>query len=378
MRLKTYTAPDMQAALRLIRDELGQQALILNTRKIKNAKGEPTLEITAALNEPDTLTSGPTTNIPAPMEGPVPASILPAYSSAAPAPAALPKTVPAFMQNAKVVHSQPAATPTQMPLDLQASLETILRGHKLPVDLIERLTAAVKGLTAAQFSPADALEMVLGKTLSLKPAADLLPATHAHAFAGPHGAGKTSFIIRLAQQWKNSGAQLVVLSLDNLKLGGFDPLEKAAEIFHIPVKLLTEPKDLSALGRQLGPSLRILIDTPGLAPADRIGQQKLRQRLDDLNLPLQTHLLLPAAWHGEQLPLLPAAYQSLKADSLIAARLDEALTLGPLVATLAGTKMPTGLATNNPQLTVPVQQLSARWIAEMLTQLPRQPWELGQ
>jgi flagellar biosynthesis protein FlhF len=362
MRLKTYTAPDMQAALRLIRDELGQQALILNTRKIKNAKGDLTLEITAAVNEPEE----PTTAVPAPMEGPVPESILPT---------AKPSAVPAFMQNARVVHA-PAAN--AKPVNLHASLESILRGHKLPTDLTERLLAAVKGLTAAQFSPADALEMVLGKTLHLQAAADLLPTSHAHAFVGPHGAGKTSFIIRLAQQWKNTGAQLVVLSLDSLKLGGFDPLAKAAEIFDIPVKLVSEPKDLSALGRQLGPSLRILIDTPGLAPADRVGQQKLLMRLQDLRLPLHTHLLLPAAWHGEQLPLMPAAYQTLEPSSIIAARLDEALTLGPLVATLAGTRMPTGLATNNPQLTVPVQQLSARWVAEMLTQPPRQPWELGQ
>lgn len=345
MRLKTYTAADMPAALRLIRDELGQNALILNTRKVKNARGEPTLEITAAINEPEL----PTTEVPPP---PV-----------------ADKKLPAYMQGAKVMSSAQAN---------HAELDSVLRAHKLPAELVARLTAAVQGLTAAQFSPTDALEMVLAKTLPLKGLADLLPTSHAHVFVGPHGAGKTSLIIRLAQQWKNSGAQIVMFSLDNLKLGGFEPLEQAAEIFDIPARLITDFKDLSNLGRQLGPSLRILIDTPGLAPADRVGQQKLRAQLMALNLPLAVHLLLPAAFHGEQLPLLPAAYQTLHPASLIASRLDEALAIGPLVATLAGAGLHSGLATNSPQLTVPVQNLSPRWLAEILSTLPRQPWELGQ
>jgi flagellar biosynthesis protein FlhF len=335
MRLKTFTAPDMPAALRMIRDDLGQHALILNTRKVRNAKGDPTLEITAALNEP----AEPTTAVPPP------------------APHALPR---------------PSTLEPQT-----SSLEATLKSHHLPAELVERLAAAAQGLSAAQFSPADGLEMLLHKLLPLQPLEALLPAARAQAFVGPHGAGKTSLIIRLARQWKASGAHIAMFSLDDHKLAGFEPLAQAAGIFDIPARLLTDARDLAPLAQKLGPSLRILIDTPGLSPTDRAGQRRLRQKLEALNLPLHTHLLLPAAWHGEHLALLPAAYQTLKPDTLVAARLDEALALGPLVAALAGCGLATGLSTTSPELTVPAQPLSARALAEALSQPPRQPWELG-
>ncbi|NBV54924.1 MAG: hypothetical protein EBR79_04330, partial [Proteobacteria bacterium] len=53
MRIKTITAESMEKALHLIRSQLGPEALILSTRKVPGKNGQTTLEITAAINEPE-------------------------------------------------------------------------------------------------------------------------------------------------------------------------------------------------------------------------------------------------------------------------------------------------------------------------------------
>ena len=58
MKVKTYKAIDMQEALRLIKRDLGPQAVILSTRKVVDGKrafgllGRPMVEVTAALDSP--------------------------------------------------------------------------------------------------------------------------------------------------------------------------------------------------------------------------------------------------------------------------------------------------------------------------------------
>lgn len=56
MQVKIFEAEDMAAGLKMIRNELGSDALILSTRSIRNGKlgilGKPMLEITAAIDKP--------------------------------------------------------------------------------------------------------------------------------------------------------------------------------------------------------------------------------------------------------------------------------------------------------------------------------------
>ncbi|PIZ29686.1 MAG: hypothetical protein COY40_06425, partial [Alphaproteobacteria bacterium CG_4_10_14_0_8_um_filter_53_9] len=169
MRLKTLTAPTMPEALRLIRTQLGQDALILSTRKIKTADGIETLEITAALPDNDTETP----------------------------------TLPA-----------PQFTPQDTKTKTQDTPKTPLSAHLLPKALEERLKTATKGLVEANFSEEEALEMTLPKILPLTTPAGQLTGGMLHVFVGPHGAGKTTLMGKLALQAAASGQKVGLMSLD--------------------------------------------------------------------------------------------------------------------------------------------------------------------
>ncbi|MBI1308828.1 MAG: hypothetical protein GC129_03070 [Proteobacteria bacterium] len=335
MRIKTLTAPKMEDALRIIRQQLGPEALILSTRKIKGEDGLPTLEITAAVNEDE------------PRSKPVEATPL-----------------------AEVPSSAPAKPSTNL-------FTSMLEAHGLPAAFTAKITAALPGLQSAGFSQPEALEMLLAKLITFKTPGDLLPAGKAHLFIGPQGAGKTTLVAKLAIHAKKQGRTVGILSLDDQKIGGFEPLAIAAEILGEHAHLITTPNDLKSAGKELGPRHLLLIDSAGLNPYAPQTLNALQKKLSTLGIPALTHLVLPAPLNLGDMTALPVACHRFNISSLIFTKLDATSRYGALLTTAEGSRLPIGIATHNPDMSVPPLTLTAQWLAEGLTQLPHQPWDFA-
>lgn len=334
MRIRTLTAEKMEDALRLIREELGPEALILGTRKVPGPDGKPTLEITAAVNEPEPATR--------PLENTTPA---------------LPPT---------------PATP--MPSN---SLQGVLETHSTAPGLITKITAALPGLASAGFTPGEALEMLLAKLVTFRSPADLLPPGKAHLFIGPHGAGKTTIISKLAIQAKKQGRTVGLLSLDDQKIGGFEPLAIAAEIMGETAHLLSSATDLRTAASSLGPRHLLLIDTAGLNPYQPQALTALKRRLDELGLPTLNHLVIPASLNAADMAALPVACHRFGLTSLVFSKLDSTTRYGALLSTAAQAGLPVGLASHSADMAAPPLALTASWLAEALSTQPHQPWEFA-
>lgn len=336
MRIKTITAKDMSEALRIIRTQLGPEALILSTRKTKNAKGEPTLEITAAMEEP-----APATKPVAPL-----ADILKQADKAANKP--LPT-----LQHSKI--------PT----------------FNLPEELANRLHQGVRDLANNGFSTVDALEMLLGKLLTFHPLPELLTKGKAHVLLGPTGAGKTTLISKLAIHAKRQGLKVGLMSLDDEKLAGFEPLRIVAEMLGDTAHLIRTAADLKAAASQLGPRHMILIDTPGLNPLQRQPLVAFHTRLTSLGIPTTNHLVLPATHNTEALAMLPIAFANFNPTSLMVSKLDESPTLGGILGAAHAHRLPLGIASNSPNPSDAPLALTPRYVAEVLSTPPPQPWEIA-
>ncbi len=346
MRIKTITAETMAEALAIIRTQLGPEALILNTRKIMR-NGKPSLEITAALNDDP------------PPPRPVPA----------PAPA-----------NLSANHSHNAFPSTPKP-PLPTLLSSTLHSHGLPEHLCQPLLTALPGMKAAGFTESESLAMLLGKQLAVKTPTDLLSSAGIHIFIGPHGAGKTTLVAKLGIQARRQGRNVGLLSLDDQKIGGFEPLAIAAEVMGDHAHLVTGAGGLHAAAAELGPRHLLLIDTPGINPFATATLVALQRKLAVLNLPAgtswATHLVLPANVNAEDMQALPVACHRFSLSSLIFTKLDCTTRYGSVVATAVGSGLPMGLATHAPDMATPPLPLTAQWLAEALTQLPVHPWEFA-
>lgn len=332
MRIRTLTAPKMADALQIIRQQLGPEALILSTRKVTGPNGEATLEITAAVNEPEPPTQSVAVN------APVPATITP----------------------------QPANP---------ASLEGLLTSHNLAPSIITRITAALPGLQSAGFTQAEALEMLIAKFAPFKSPADLLTPGHAHLFIGPPGAGKTTLIAKIAVQAHGNGRKVGLLSLDDAKIGGFEPLAITAETLGDSAHLLTSAASLKSTAQIMGPRHLLLVDTPGLNPCQPSAATALKNRLAELNIPATCHLVLPADLNGDDMAAFPVAAHHFNPASIAFTRLDCTTRYGALLTTAITAALPVGVAAHSGNFATPPLALTPGWLAGALTTLPRQPWE---
>lgn len=335
MRIKTLTAPSMDQAIRLIREQLGKEALILGTRKVTGADGKQTLEITAAIDEPAPA-STPVISLSAP-DKPLPAA----------ATAVLPQA-----QNS-------------------------LAAHGLPENLIQRLTTATQGLSNAGFGGIDALEMVLGKMLRFISPAEIIRRGAAHVFVGPTGAGKTTLLAKLAIQAKAQNLKVGLMSLDDVKIAGFEPLAIAAEALGEQAHLIRNPADLKTAAAALGPRHILLIDTPGLNPYNRRAITSFHQRLTALNLPHTCHLVTPANLNADDMRKLPVAFSMFQPTSLLITKVDETGSFGAITHTAEASNLTVGIAANSPGFATPPLTLTPRWLAETLSTPPVQPWEMA-
>jgi flagellar biosynthesis protein FlhF len=218
--------------------------------------------------------------------------------------------------------------------------------------------------------------MLLTKLATFKPLAELLIPGKAHIFIGPHGAGKTTLVAKLAVHFHKQGFPVGLLSLDDEKIGGMEPLAVVAESLGDRAHLVTDLTTLRAAATQMGARHMLLIDTPGINPYQPGTLAKLEDRLTKLGLPATVHLVAPANLGHDDMTLLPVATQRFAPTSLAITRLDAASRFGGLFTTAADSGLPLGLASHSPALSIPPLPLTAPWLAQTLAQYPTQPWEL--
>ena len=339
MRLKTLTAPTMPDALRLMKRELGPDAVILSTKKIRGSDGKPTLEVTVAVDDD--------------ARPPPPSMPEPTYSTP------LRTTIP----------TAPAGTGTN------SDLAKTLAAHNLPPGTRSSWLDAVEKITAAGFDHHSAFSMMLGKKVNLVPEAQQLPPGRIHVVIGPHGAGKTTFLCKLALQRQKSGANIGLLSFDDEKLGGFAPLESVARLLGDQAHLITNEKDFQTAAKAVGKRHYLFIDTPGLNPHQPDKLETFRQKLFSFNLPLEVHLVVPASLNSGDMNALPYVMRDFQPRSLIFTGLDTTRRYGPLASLLHDTQLPGGLMTNSPDPLLPPQNLTADTLAEHLATQPKPVWE---
>ncbi len=268
MRLKVYQAPNIGAAMAMVRDELGPDALIVANRTVDGG-----VELTAAQDH-----SGPEPTVP--------------QAAASP-------TVP----SSSVLTTEIARSGT-------------LRWHGLPADLAARLgrgdlTAAIE----AQFH---------FERLPCQPAESPL------LFVGPPGAGKTLTVARLATRLKLSGQSAMVITCDGRRAGAAEQLAAFTRLLGFTLIVADTPRQLQSAVARRAADEPVLIDMPGLNPSDPEDHDFLRECQGAVGA--SSVLVLPAGLDPADAEDLATGFKDLGATMLIATRLDQSRRLGGLLA----------------------------------------------
>lgn len=162
-----------------------------------------------------------------------------------------------------------------------------------------------------------------------------------HALAGPHGAGKTSTIIRLALKEKkeNPTSRICLASADQGQGKGRLVLRHYADLSGLEFREIGSREDFAVLIGESRNFDKIFIDLPGLSANAELEAWMCACGMNG-NCDLAVHLVLNPYYAPAQYCAFLKKYKSDKLKSLIWTKLDEACNYGALVNTAYESGLP--------------------------------------
>ncbi len=383
MQVKRFFAADMRIAMKMVRDELGADAVIIGNRRVAGG-----VELTAVLDYP--MQSAPAATKPNPA---LEAELRKTQARLASAHADLSSAPRANMQDRQLVDEKPAAAtikPQAQPVAAaatadaraieamqselhglrelievqlgsiawgqeqsrrpqQASLWRRLQRMGLPAELSRSLLEKVAGIS----EPRQAWRMVLAHLAQAIKVTKNEPLEEGGVIAlvGPAGVGKTTTLAKLAARYvlKYGAQNIALVSMDNYRIGAQEQLKTLGRILDVPV-LQIDPSQ--SLVKTLAPLARkrvILIDTAGLPASDPTLRMQL-DALSDRGVKSKNYLVLAATSQSQVLKAAWHNYRRCGLAGCILTKLDEAGSLGDVLGLTISQHLPIAYLADGPRI----------------------------
>lgn len=152
------------------------------------------------------------------------------------------------------------------------------------------------------------------------------------ALMGPTGAGKTTTTAKLAARFvvRHGAEKLALLTTDGYRIGGHEQLRIYGKILGVAVHNVRDAADLKLALAELRGKQTVLIDTVGMSQRDQAVAEQIAM-LNQAGKPIKRLLLLNATSHGDTLNEVVQAYQGQGMSGCIISKTDEAASLGPVL-----------------------------------------------
>lgn len=359
MRIKKYEAFDMKEALRLIKDELGSEAVILSTRKVvkNNSFGlfsRPIIEVTAGVDDDERVKTGRATVKPA--EDSYSNTYKPVFR-----PAAAPQEsresesekiaeiinalglnkfeglISDIAEIKKQMMEMKSAIKDNIVIDLTP---TVMEFYNILVKNGVDETIAYKFLKKIEKRSESGLTKNQIRNLTTQLLSELIPVEKDYfssirqkvlALVGPTGVGKTTTIAKIAAnlslQLKKSVA---LITIDNFRIGAVEQLRTYAEIVKIPLRLAATPQELKLVIDEYKSYEYVFIDSMGRSQFDNEQIADLRKFME-VSPDIRVALVLSMSCNHAELTDTYDRYAKLLPEYLIFTKLDETKYFGPLV-----------------------------------------------
>ena len=382
MHVRVFEAKDMTTGLKMVKEALGPEALILSTRTVRTGRlgvlGKPMLEITAAIDtrwpEAGDRLAGDRRTRPAAVEGdaereprqdgrwprpPVqePVARPPrrqqaheAAREADPPPAGrdlhgelaelramvrglssrLPAADPATLLHRPYVEPEFTAAPTDPAVSYLVgfglSRETAQVVARFTRDTIAR---------AGSLSGADLNGIFQAAIARLFTTAELLPAPAGRqqriSLIGPTGVGKTTTLAKIAARaLSRHNLRVGLVTIDTYRVAAVEQLKVYAEIMRVPLEVVLTPEAFQRALERFADRDLVLVDTAGRSPRNQADLDELAAFLRP-ELGLENHLLLPATAREQELETIIRRFAILPAHRFVFSKIDECGQLGVLL-----------------------------------------------
>ncbi len=375
MNIKRFQAKDMRTAIRMVRESMGADAVILSNQKLADG-----VEIVAAMDYDESLygnsqpagKSQPPASSSCDMEPPfiaepAPAPAVDSYDNMAinvnSAPAAAPAPASTARQN-HIWSQEPAIMEMQSELkSLRGLLVNQLSGmawgqetkyHPLRARLLQRLLAlglssSLAKQIANEISEDRSFDHIWRKALGILahrlPISDspILEQGGVVALVGATGVGKTTTIAKLAARYvlRNGPKSAALITTDTHRVAAHEQLRSYARIIGIPMVVADDKDSLSRALDSLCTKGLVLIDTAGMSQRD-IRLSKQLTLLQAGGRDIQTYLTLATNSQRGVMMESAQAFRELPLAGCVLTKTDETTNLGSALSVAIEQQIPVG------------------------------------
>ncbi len=366
MRIKSYFADSVTDAMEQARRELGSEAMLMDSKKTElELRSLGAYEVVFAIAPEEARLSEIR-----PFKSPQAAA--PIYRALVEARVAgddfahelaeLRKQIETVKRS---VDKRPAAPQKGSTLSADgAELVRRLTAAELSEDLALELVAAAETRHGREEPAAASLDAALRaeceQRLRLSPSLGLAGAEpRIVLLAGPAGTGKTTTLVKLALRYGLRARQpLQLLSLDTLRIGGWEQLACYARIAGLPCQPVHTPAALDQAFAEHSQKKLILIDTPGFSPADSAQSHSLVAWLASHRQFIDVQLVLSAAARPSGNLAAIERFAPFAPSKLLFTHMDEAEGCGPLLETVLRSGVPVSFLANGQQVPEDLEEAS--------------------
>lgn len=351
MKIKRFEAASMAEALRKIKKEFGEDAVILSAKTMKKNRllsKEPKgrVVVTAAIDRAPV--SAAPQDIPAadksfadkaeeekvnPSKSSHGINILKRFNPITPT--GQKKVKPKIVQLMNASQEPPATG------DLRDLLISSGIRESIAAEMAEKAAALLPRKNASDKDYAGSLSQVMeanGWVATIKPKSR--SKQRIMVMLGPSGVGKTSAVAKLcAKHIMQRQESVALVSFDNQRVAGTAELERYARILGVPLRTISDLNDVPAVMEAMAAYELIIVDTPGFESEDRILCEQLRRLINAMGDP-ERYLLINADAQESVMARIIEFSRPLGIQRLFFTRLDWAVDMGPMINQVVASNLP--------------------------------------
>ena len=362
MIIKKFIAKDFKGALKQAKKEMGSDAIILHTSKVRRGGilsflFSPQVEITVAVDESLQVNSD---RLRKPVSSTAAATELnsPAFSpqDANPGAKAIAQSAPGELlqelQTMKNLINDVKVKIYEVEQikgisgEVQAFYETLINNQvekELALKIINRVESRLpKDSKGDELWVRDlCLHTIQEYINDIRPIELQREKKGALVFmVGPTGVGKTTTIAKLAANMSFlEGKEVALITLDTYRVSAAQQLRTFAEIIGIPISVVFNPQDLGKAIKQYQEKDIIFVDTAGRSPYKDEHMEELQDFIEAAN-PDETILVLSVTTDSRDLINIYQQFNLIGVDKIIFTKLDESCNYGRILNTIYHIRKP--------------------------------------
>lgn len=352
MQIKRFEAKNMTTALRMVKEELGPEAVILSARSLRKGKGffgslkYAGVEVSAAIDNP---LPGIKNDRALPGQDPYRRFNKRRIEESRPTRPRDDTTRSKYPSASRNSRSRYSLRNKSSSRDSNRALSSLYQHILLQevdrgiaselIEEIRRIPAAEEILSNDDIkSHLSSLLEEMGVAVEGNPFVNGRPTIM--AFVGTTGVGKTTTIAKLAARQVNQGNKSVgLITIDNYSIAAIQQLETYARIIGIPLEPAANADELKKAVKRFKNKEIILIDTPGINPKNQDQIQEIKACLAGIS-GLKTQLIMSATTKEKDCIAISEAFKGIGIHQILFTKTDESSIFGNIVNLLVRTNLP--------------------------------------